>query len=123
MDYLKGISPKAIAIGFVGGYCVPYVLLKGLGYVLYSLGVSQLFGLIPLVIVALLTVLAPIASGYLGAKYSITLPLLNGMLATAIGVAAFFAVGQMGGAIIYAIVAVLAFVFGYVGAKRYVAYG
>lgn len=120
---MKGISLKAIAIGFVGGYCVPYVLLKGFGYILYSLGVSQLFGLIPLVIVALITVLAPLASGYLGAKYSVALPLLNGMLATAVGVAAFFAVGQIGGAIIYVIVAVLAFVFGYAGAKRYVAYG
>ena len=123
MNYLKGISLKAIAIGFVGGYCVPYALVKGFGYILYSLGVRQLFGFIPLVIVALITVLAPIASGYLGAKYSTKLPLLNGILATAVGVAAFFAVGQMGDPFIYIIVAMLAFAFGYVGAKRYVAYG
>lgn len=123
MNYVNGISLKAIAIGFVGGYCVPYALVKGLSYVLYSLGVKQLFGFIPLVILSLITVLAPLASGYLGAKYSIKLPLLNGMLATAVGVAAFFAVGQMGGAFIYIIVAVLAFALGYVGAKKYVAYG
>jgi len=122
MNYWNGISLKAIAIGFVGGYCVPYALVKGLGYLLYYLEVSQLFGFIPLAIVAFITVLAPLASGYLGAKYSIKLPLLNGMLATAVGVAAFFAVGQMGGVFIYIIVAVLASVFGYVGAKRYVAY-
>lgn len=102
---------------------MPYALVKGVGYLLYSLGVSQLFGFIPLAIVALIAVLSPLASGYLGAKYSIKLPLFNGMLSTAVGVAAFFAVGQMGGVFIYIIVAVLASVFGYVGAKRYVAYG
>lgn len=123
MEYLKGISLKAIAIGFVGGYCVPYVLLKLLAYLLVALKIEQLFGLIPLVVVILIVLVAPLASGYLGAKYSNTLPLLNGVLASAVGLAAFGVIGQMGSVVIYLIVITLAISLSYVGAKRYVAHG
>lgn len=123
MNYVQGVSIKAIAIGFLGGYFLPYLVVKALGYAFYALGIHQLFGVIPLLIVLLVAVVAPLASGYLGAKYCSRLPILNGMAATVLGVSVFLAVGEASGLFVYLAVVVMALLLGYVGARRYVQHG
>ena len=102
---------------------MPYFLIKALAYILAYLGVSQLSGTLPLLIIVLIAIIAPLASGYLGARYSKSLPLVNGLAATSTGIVAFVVFAQPDSLLIYAIFAVLALIFGYFGARRYVLHG
>ena len=123
MSYWEGISIKAIAIGVAGGYGIPYILIKVFSYLLYIIGINQIFGTVPLLMVVLMAGIAPLASGYLGAKHSNSLPVLNGILATVVGAVVLAASGQSETLYIPIIVLLLAMAFGYIGARRFVAHG
>ena len=123
MDYLKGLSVKAIVYGVSLGYIAPLICLKILGPLMLSLGISQLFGAVPLLISVALAIVAPLACGYIAAKNSTRLPIINGLAATSIGVTIFAIFSSFNGIIVYSIVILLAAIFGYTGAHRYVAHG
>ena len=110
-------------MGLLLGYLLPIVLMKALAYVLYEVGVTQVYGTIATLLIIYLAFVAPLLSGYFGAKYSSKLPMLNGIVATLFGLLALFTLGQFNGAIIYIAFVILAVAFGYLGSRRFVLHG
>lgn len=123
MSYWDGISFKAIFLGFVGGSFVPYAVFKTAAYLLLIFGVTGLFGALPLFMVVYIVLAAPFASGYLGARFSTALPIINGMLATAAGVAGVVILTKAMAAFLYPAIVAVALSLGYAGAKKSVAHG
>lgn len=120
MEYIKSISIKSIALALIAGHAIPYIglivftLVAGEG--MHSLAVS-------LVIFGWLILIAPTITGYIAAKYCKALPLLNGMLATVIGIILYFTHGEFG-AIWFSIIFVgLSILLGYVGTRRFIIHG
>ena len=120
MEYIKSISIISILIAAIVGHAVPYV-----GLIIFSIitddGVQSIS--VSFVIVGVLFLIAPIITGYLAAKYSKSLPVLNGMLATIVGIALYFTHGSFNFLWLAAIFILLSLLLGYLGARRFVVHG
>ena len=123
MSYWRGISFKAVFLGFAVGYFLPWAIVKTLLYLLLIFGVTELLGALPLFAVVYMAVMAPYFAGYIGARHSTTLPIINGILATATGLIAMYLSAGMIAPFVYPVIVTIALLLGYTGARRYVAQG
>jgi len=120
---MDNISLRGIGYGLLFAYILPMAGIKALLYVLANIGVQNIFGGLATLFVVYLLVFAPLASGYLGAKYSNSLPLLNGMIATITGVLFVILAGELNGLFIFLTFIVISLALGYVGSNRFVKHG
>ena len=120
---MDNISLKGIGYGLLFAYILPMAGIKALLYVLANIGIQNIFGGLATLLVVYLLVFAPLASGYLGAKNSESLPLLNGMAATILGVLFVILAGELNGLYIFIIFIIVSLTLGYIGSNRFVKHG
>lgn len=123
MDTIKSISFRAVGMGLLFGYLTPYLLFKLMLYIMYCLGVSGFSGFFSYLLLAVPLFFSPTISGYLGAKHSSKMPVLNGALATLAGVIFFFIVSEPSGFYMYLVMCLLAFACSYAGSRRFIIHG
>lgn len=107
-------------LALIAGHAIPYI-----GLIIFTLaageGVHSMA--VGLVMFGWLIFVAPTITGYIAAKYSKALPLLNGMLATIIGIILYFTHGEFGVLWFSILYIVLSMFLGYVGARRFIIHG
>ena len=120
MNYLKALSPKGILIGLLAGYVIPFSVVKGIVWVAFSSGIESVF-LSPtsgLLVTVVVLIACPFFGGYLAAKNSGELPVVNAVVTTIIGITLISSVVGIYSMVVHSIGATVALVFGYFGGGR-----
>lgn len=88
MNYLKALSPKGVLIGLLAGYVIPFSIVKAIAWVAFASGIESVF-LSPtsgLLVAVVVLIACPFFGGYLAAKHSKELPVVNAVVTTIIGI-------------------------------------